>query len=79
MNLPGYEWLKAELMSDEGKREVAIAQELAPIAADLGTTDAEIGAGMVPEESACQHGDHRGVEGRRRLKKTSRRSTCCPS
>jgi voltage-dependent potassium channel beta subunit len=38
MNLPGYEWLKAMLTSDEGQRRVAKVKDLATVAADLGTT-----------------------------------------
>jgi voltage-dependent potassium channel beta subunit len=38
MNLPGYEWLKARLESEEGKNNVAKVKGLAKIAGDLGTT-----------------------------------------
>lgn len=38
MNLPGYEWLKEMLESEEGQRRVAKVKELAKIADDLGTT-----------------------------------------
>ncbi len=38
MNLPGYEWLKAELMSEAGQKRLDAVRELAKIAAELGTT-----------------------------------------
>jgi voltage-dependent potassium channel beta subunit len=38
VNLPGYEWLKAMVTSDEGKRQIVKVQQLAPIAEELGTT-----------------------------------------
>ncbi len=38
MNLPGYEWLKAQMESDEGTRNLAKVKEIAQVAADLGTT-----------------------------------------
>lgn len=38
LNLPGYEWLRGILESDEGKRRVSKLPALAAIAADLGTT-----------------------------------------
>ena len=38
MNLPGYEWLKNMLLSEEGQSRVAKVQQLAPIADELGTT-----------------------------------------
>lgn len=38
MNLPGYEWLKERLESDEGRSSLHKVKALAGIAADLGTT-----------------------------------------
>lgn len=38
VNLPGYEWLKARLESEEGKANLEKVRGLAKIAADLGTT-----------------------------------------
>ena len=38
VNLPGYEWLKNMLMSDEWQQRLPKVQKLAPIAAELGTT-----------------------------------------
>lgn len=38
MNLPGYEWLRDMLNSEEGQRRVAKVQELAKVAEELGTT-----------------------------------------
>ena len=38
MNLPGYEWLKNMLMSDEGQARIDKVKQLAEIAGDLGTT-----------------------------------------
>ncbi len=38
MNLPGYEWLKNMLLSEEGQSRVAKVQQLAPIADELGTS-----------------------------------------
>lgn len=38
INLPGYEWLKAMMMSDEGRKRMDKVKELATIAGDLGTT-----------------------------------------
>ena len=38
VNLPGYEWLKDMVTSDEGKRQIAKVQQLAPVAEELGTT-----------------------------------------
>lgn len=38
VNLPGYEWLKDMLLSDEGQARVAKVQELAKIADELNTT-----------------------------------------
>lgn len=38
VNLPGYEWLKQMVTSDEGKQQIAKVQQLAPLAEELGTT-----------------------------------------
>jgi voltage-dependent potassium channel beta subunit len=38
VNLPGYEWLKKMLMSDEWQQRLPKVQKLAPIADELGTT-----------------------------------------
>ncbi len=38
VNLPGYEWLKNRLESEEGKAQVDKVQQLVPIADELGTT-----------------------------------------
>jgi voltage-dependent potassium channel beta subunit len=38
VNLPGYEWLKEILLSDEGQQRVAKVKELAKVADELGTT-----------------------------------------
>ncbi len=38
MNLPGYEWLKNMLLSEEGQSRVAKVQRLVPIAEELGTS-----------------------------------------
>ncbi len=38
MNLPGYEWLKNMLLSEEGQARVAKVQQLVPIAEELGTS-----------------------------------------
>ncbi len=38
VNLPGYEWLKEALLSDEGQHRLAAVRDLAKIAAELGTT-----------------------------------------
>jgi len=38
MNLPGYEWLREFLESDEGQRQVAKAAELAAVADELGVS-----------------------------------------
>ncbi len=38
MNLPGYEWLKAMLTSDEGQQRLAKVKELAAIAGELNTS-----------------------------------------
>jgi voltage-dependent potassium channel beta subunit len=38
VNLPGYEWLKEQLESEEGQRSLAKVKELAGIAAELDTT-----------------------------------------
>lgn len=38
MNLPGYEWLKSMLESEEGQRRLDKVHDLAQIAGDLGTT-----------------------------------------
>jgi voltage-dependent potassium channel beta subunit len=37
-NLPGYEWLRDELQSEEGQQRLAAVRDLARIAKDLGTT-----------------------------------------
>jgi voltage-dependent potassium channel beta subunit len=38
LNLPGYEWLREMLTSDEGQKRLQSVRELVPIAEDLGTT-----------------------------------------
>jgi voltage-dependent potassium channel beta subunit len=38
VNLPGYEWLKNIVTSEEGKQQIAKVQQLAPLAEELGTT-----------------------------------------
>jgi aryl-alcohol dehydrogenase-like predicted oxidoreductase len=38
VNLPGYEWLRERLLSDEGQQQLAAVRELAEIAEELGTT-----------------------------------------
>ncbi len=38
MNLPGYEWLRSMLESEEGKKRVQSVRELVPIAEELGVT-----------------------------------------
>lgn len=38
VNLPGYEWLKNQLLSDEGQQRLAKVKELAKIAEELNTT-----------------------------------------
>jgi voltage-dependent potassium channel beta subunit len=38
MNLPGYEWLKEMLASEEGQHRLQAVRELAKVAGDLGTT-----------------------------------------
>lgn len=38
VNLPGYEWLRERLLSDEGQQQLAAVRELAGIAEELGTT-----------------------------------------
>ncbi len=38
VNVPGYEWLKAMVESEDGQARIAKVQKLAPIADDLGTT-----------------------------------------
>ncbi len=38
VNLPGYEWLRDKLLSEEGQRQLAAVRELATVAQDLGTT-----------------------------------------
>lgn len=38
MNLPGYEWLRKMLESDEGQKRLQSVKELVPIAEELGTT-----------------------------------------
>jgi voltage-dependent potassium channel beta subunit len=38
MNLPGYEWLRDRLMSDEGQQQLAKVKELAKIAEEMNTT-----------------------------------------
>jgi len=38
MNLPGYEWLRKMLTSDEGQKRLQSVKELVPIAEELGTT-----------------------------------------
>lgn len=38
MNLPGYEWLRKMLTSDEGQKRLQSVRELVPIAEELGTT-----------------------------------------
>jgi voltage-dependent potassium channel beta subunit len=38
VNLPGYEWLRERLLSDEGQQQLAAVRELAEIAEQLGTT-----------------------------------------
>ena len=38
VNLPGYEWLKEQLTSEEGQQKLVKVKELAKIAADLNTT-----------------------------------------
>jgi voltage-dependent potassium channel beta subunit len=42
MNLPGYEWLRARLTSEEGQRSVAKVRELTKIAEDIGTSVARM-------------------------------------
>jgi voltage-dependent potassium channel beta subunit len=43
VNLPGYEWLKEALLSDEGQRRLAAVRDLAKIADELGTTMPKLG------------------------------------
>jgi voltage-dependent potassium channel beta subunit len=38
VNLPGYEWLRDKLLSEEGQRQLAAVRELGTVAQDLGTT-----------------------------------------
>jgi aryl-alcohol dehydrogenase-like predicted oxidoreductase len=38
VNLPGYEWLKEQLMSEKGQRRLAAVRDLANIADELGTS-----------------------------------------
>ncbi|WP_420632276.1 potassium channel beta subunit family protein [Candidatus Leptofilum sp.] len=38
MNLPGYEWLRSMLESEEGQKRLQSVQKLVPIAEELGTT-----------------------------------------
>jgi voltage-dependent potassium channel beta subunit len=38
MNLPGYEWLKQDLMSDEGQKRLQAIRELTALATELGTS-----------------------------------------
>jgi voltage-dependent potassium channel beta subunit len=38
MNLPGYEWLRDRLMSDEGQQQLAKVKELAKMAEEMNTT-----------------------------------------
>lgn len=38
VNLEGYEWLKEQLLSEEGQRKLQTVSKLADVAADLGTT-----------------------------------------
>ncbi|MAU01213.1 MAG: aldo/keto reductase [Anaerolineaceae bacterium] len=38
LNLPGYEWLRKMLTSEEGQKRLQSVKELVPIAEDLGTT-----------------------------------------
>lgn len=38
MNLPGYEWLKNKVTSDEGKRQIEKVKELVAVAGELDTT-----------------------------------------
>ncbi len=42
MNLPGFEWLRALVTTDEGKRKIAVAAELATVADDLGVSLAKL-------------------------------------
>jgi voltage-dependent potassium channel beta subunit len=42
VNLPGYEWLKARFESQTGRAQIALAQQLESIAADLGCTVAQL-------------------------------------
>ncbi|HSH02585.1 MAG TPA: aldo/keto reductase [Anaerolineae bacterium] len=42
MNLPGYEWLKEMLNSDEGQQRLATVKELVPVANDLDTNMARL-------------------------------------
>jgi voltage-dependent potassium channel beta subunit len=43
MTLAGYEWLRARLESEEGKRELAAVRKLKAVADDLGTSRAQLG------------------------------------
>ncbi len=38
MTLPDYEWLKKQILSDEGRRKIATAAALEPVAEDLGVS-----------------------------------------
>lgn len=42
VTLPNYKWLKDMVESEEGKKKIEISRNLAPIAADLGVTQAEL-------------------------------------
>jgi aryl-alcohol dehydrogenase-like predicted oxidoreductase len=42
MNLPGYDWLRNALLSDQGQKQLAAVRELTTIAQDLGTTMARM-------------------------------------
>jgi voltage-dependent potassium channel beta subunit len=43
MELPGYEWLRARLESDEGKARIAQTRELETVARDLGASVGQLG------------------------------------
>ncbi len=42
LSLPGYEWLRAEVESEEGRRRIEKVKQLAPIASELGCTMAQL-------------------------------------
>ena len=64
LSLKGYGWLRERFQGPEAEGKIVKVRKLVRLAANLGIQPAAVGPGLVPEESAREHGHHRGLETR---------------